>query len=107
MADLLPPASQGGDRERGGVVVGPDADPAGVAPKVVDAVGDGLAEGGVGEVVHVDLFGLAGGLPPAAAACVAADQLLLLGVHAPHRLPGGEVGLGLFVAVAELGVPAR
>jgi hypothetical protein len=33
------------------------------------------------------------------------DQLLLLGVHAHHRLPGGKVRPSLLVEVAELGIP--
>ena len=44
------------DRERGGVVVGADADPAGVRGHVVDPVGDGLAQLlPVEEVVRLDL----------------------------------------------------
>src|SRR5512132_4430855 len=35
-ADLLPPAPQRLDRERRGIVVDPDTDPAGIAPKVID-----------------------------------------------------------------------
>jgi hypothetical protein len=34
-----------------------------------------------------------------------AHQLLLLGVHADHRIAGGEVGVDLIVQVDELGVP--
>src|SRR5205085_599945 len=45
-ADGVPPASQGLHRERGGVVVGADRHPSVVGGDVVDAVGDGLAEGG-------------------------------------------------------------
>jgi hypothetical protein len=103
-ADLLPPTPQRLDRERRGVVVGPDADPAAVAPKVVDPIRDGLAQGGIGEVVDVDLFGLARRLPLPATVGEAPDQLLLLGVHAHHRLAGGQMLLGLLVEVAELGV---
>jgi hypothetical protein len=80
-ADLLPPAPQRLDRERRGVVVDPGPDPAAIAPRIVDPTGNGLA---VGE---------------------AADQLLLLGIHAHYRLPGGEMDLGLLAEVAELGVP--
>jgi hypothetical protein len=54
--------------------------------------------------MDVDLVGLAGGLPLAAAVGEAADQLLLLGVHAHHRLPGGQMRPSLLVEVAELGV---
>src|ERR1035437_4372250 len=61
-ADGVPPGAQGGDGERGRVVVGPDADPAGVGGHVIDAVGDRLTELLVGEVVDVDLLGLPGRL---------------------------------------------
>ena len=54
--------------------------------------------------MDVDLFGLAGGLPLPATVGEAPDQLLLLGVHAHHRLPSGQVDLRLLVEVAELGV---
>jgi hypothetical protein len=76
-------------------------------PEVVDPVGDRLAHLRIGEVVDVDPLGLARRLPLGTAACVAADQLLVLGVHADHRLPGGQMDLGLLVEVAELGVPVR
>src|SRR5215207_1062492 len=49
VASRLPPAADGGDRERGGVVVGADVDPAGVAGEVVDAIGNGLLGLRVGE----------------------------------------------------------
>jgi hypothetical protein len=55
--------------------------------------------------VDVDLLGLARGLPLPATACEAPDQLLLLGVHAHHRLASGKVRPRLFVEVAELGAP--
>jgi hypothetical protein len=73
-------------------------------PKVVDPIGDRLAQGGIGQVMDVDLVGLAGGLPLPATVGEAPDQLLLLGIHAHHRLPVREMGLGLLVEVAELGV---
>ena len=59
-ADGLPPAAQGRDGERGGVVVDPDRDPAGVGRDVVDAIGDRRAQVLVGEVVDADTFGLPG-----------------------------------------------
>jgi hypothetical protein len=55
--------------------------------------------------MDIDAFGLAGGLPLPAAVGETPDQLLLLGIHTHHRLPGGEMRLGLLVEVAELGVP--
>src|SRR3972149_1464584 len=51
-AEVLPPGADALDREGGGVVLDPDRHPAGVVGKVVDAVGDRLAELGVLEVVH-------------------------------------------------------
>jgi hypothetical protein len=54
--------------------------------------------------MDVDLLGFAGGLPLGATVGELADQLLLLGVHAHHRLPRGEMDLGLLVEVAELEV---
>jgi hypothetical protein len=103
-ADRLPPAAEGGHRECGGVVVGADADPAGVGGHVVDAVRVGLAQRRVEEVVHLDLLGPALRVPFPAAVVVRADEFLLRGVHADHRVTGGQVRLGLIVEVAELGV---
>ena len=77
---MLPPRPQRGDGERGGVVIAAHADPPGVGRDVIHPIGDGLADRGVGEVVHVDGDGLAFGLPLPASVLVAADQLLLFGV---------------------------
>ena len=55
--------------------------------------------------MDVDPLGLAQGLPLLAAVGEAPDQLLVLGVHTDHRLPVGQVDLGLLIQVAELGVP--
>src|SRR5665811_201325 len=55
--DGVPPRAQGVDRERGGLVVDPDTDPAGVGTRVIDAVRDGLALF-AHEVVDVDLLRL-------------------------------------------------
>jgi hypothetical protein len=70
-------------------VVCPNTDPAGVAPQVIDLVGDCLAQPRIGEVVDADLLGLAHRLPLPTAVGEAPDQLLFLGVHADHRLAGG------------------
>ena len=92
-AELLPPALDRGDRELGGVVVDPDADPALVVGEVVDAVGDRLAQFLVFEVVGADLDRVALGAPLAPAVLEVADQLLLLGVdarspaHRPRAAP--------------------
>jgi hypothetical protein len=55
--------------------------------------------------MDVDPLRLTRELPFPAAVGEAPDQLLLLGVHNHHRLPGGQMGLGLLVQIAELGVP--
>src|SRR5215203_2432300 len=65
---------------------------------------DRLAQLGVGEVVHVDPFRLARGLPFDPGVGELADQFLFLGVHADDRLPGGQVGGGLVVEVIKLGI---
>ena len=51
--------------------------------------------------------GLALGPPLAARVLELADQLLLLGVYADHRIGGALVGLDLLVDVPELRVPVR
>jgi hypothetical protein len=57
--------------------------------------------------MDIDPFGLARRLPLGATVGELANQLLLLGVHADHRLPSRQMDLGLLVQVAELGVPVR
>ena len=104
LADGFPPAAQCRDGERGGVVVDTDRDPAGVGRDVVDAIGDGLAQVLVGEVVDVDAFGLTHGLVLASAVLELPDQFLLLGVDRDHRLPGTDVLCDRGVEVTELGV---
>jgi hypothetical protein len=54
--------------------------------------------------MEVDLFRFARGPPLPAAVGEPADQFLLLGVHAHHRLPRGQMRPSLLVQVAELGV---
>ena len=55
--------------------------------------------------VHQD--GLPAGAPFPAGVGELADQFLLLGVHADHRVRGALVRFDLLVDVAELGVPVR
>src|SRR5262249_58087977 len=75
--------------------------------EVVDPVGVALARPRVGKVVALARAGPAGGPPFPAAVMVVADQLLLLGVHADHRLPGVAVLPDLLIEVAELRIPVR
>ena len=104
----IPPAADGLDRELGGVVVGADVHPPGVRrPGRRSRTGwpcprHRRRSHGPGPVP--DRPWAATG-PPGVAEL--ADQLLLLGVDADHRIPGRQVGLDLLVDVAELGVPVR
>ncbi len=85
-------------------MIGADADPAGVRRHVIDSVRNrflGLA----GEVVRLDSHGLPCGTPFVPGVLVVADQLLLLAVHADHRVTGVPVVSCLLIEVAELGVP--
>lgn len=84
-----------------------DGDPRVVGVDVVDPVGDRFGYLGVGEVVHLDLVGLAGGLVFAAAVGLVAHELLLLRVDADHRVTRRQVLAGEGVDVAELAVPGR
>ena len=61
LTEALPPAFDGGGGEFGGVVVDPDAHPTFVGGQILDAVGDGLAQLFIHEVVDANLFGVAGG----------------------------------------------
>jgi hypothetical protein len=101
---VLPPGTDRGDQELGGVGADPDRHEPLVAGKVVDSVGDGFAELLVGEVVRVDLDRPAAGLVLAPDRLVVADELLLFGVHADHRLSGGDRRPGGLVDVLELPV---
>ena len=92
--------------ERGAVVVGTHRDPPGAGRNVVDPVRGDLAQLLVDEVVHIHRLLQALGLPFPAAVPELAD-VLLLGVHADHRVAGGQVCGGLVVEVGELGVPVR
>ena len=98
----IPPAADQLDRELGGVRAGPHVHPAGVRGQVVHAVGRDLAELLIGEVVIIDLAGLAGALPLPAAGGVAADQLLLFRVNRDHRIAGRLECRDLLIDVAEL-----
>jgi hypothetical protein len=84
-----------------------DVHPARVRGQVVNAVRDGLAQFLIGEVVVLDVDGLARGPPFTAAVVVVTDQFLLLGVHADHRLPGVAEFPDLLVEIAELRIPVR
>lgn len=102
---VVPPAADRLHRERGGVVVGADVDPAGVGRQIVDAVRDGLAQLRICEVMHAHRHRITRRPPGTARIVEVADQLLLLGVHADHRLAGVPVIACLLVEIPELGIP--
>src|SRR5579883_2790098 len=106
-AHLLPPRRDRGDREDRRVVVDADVDEAVVGRNVIDAVGDGLADRVVGEVVHVHHLRFALGLPLASAVSEVADQLFLLRVDGDERHAAFEALLCLRVEVLELRVAVR
>jgi hypothetical protein len=106
-ARVVPPAADRLHSEGGGVMVGAHVHPAGVGGQVVDAVRDRLAQLQAGEVVTLDGDRITSGPPFTAAIVIMAGQLLLLGVHADHRLAGITVLLDPLVEVTELGVPVR
>ena len=88
-------------------MIGAHADPAGVRAQVVDPVRNGLAQIPIGKIMGLHLDRLARRPPLPSGILVLADQLLLLGVHANHRVPGRSVGRGLIVEVAKLRVAVR
>jgi hypothetical protein len=79
----LPPATDGVDREGGGVVIRSDADPADVVVvDVINAVWYRAFQLGINEVIHIDLFGPAFGSPFTARVLEIADQFLLFRIIA-------------------------
>jgi hypothetical protein len=82
-------------------VIGPHAHPTGVGAQVIDPIGNRLTDLGIGKVVHAHPLGLPAGCHSAPAVGKTADQLLLLGSHADHRLAR------LLVHIAKLPVPIR
>src|SRR5512132_3198851 len=111
---LEPPGTDRCDREGWRVMVHADTDPADVGVQVVDAIGDGLAQLRVNEVVDADLWRLALGVPLAPGVLEVAHQFFLLRVDrddwlapvlkVPH--PCSDV-LKLGVAIRMLGAFAR
>ena len=83
------------DREFGGVVIDADADTTSIRADVVDAIGNGLAEFLVDEVMHIDVERATLLLIIAAGVLVFADLALFLGVDRDHRLAGGLDALRL------------
>jgi hypothetical protein len=85
-------------------VVDADAHETGVGGHIVDPVGDRLADGVSGKIVHIDELRLFLGLPLARAVFEVADELLLLGVDGHHGNATIDAVLSLRVDVLELRV---
>jgi hypothetical protein len=85
----VPPAAQGGDRERGGIPVAVHRHPAGVRVQVVDPVRDRVMCALLGKIVRAYLLRLPRPVPLTPGDRVVAQDLLLLGIDADDRLSGG------------------
>ena len=79
------------NRERRGVVVDADGDPASVGSQIIDSIGHGAAKFFDQEVVHAHFFRIASRTPFAAGVLEIADQFLLLRIDRNSRLVLGLV----------------
>src|SRR5262249_7941701 len=77
-AHVPPPSAYRLYCKLGRVMIDPHADPAAVGRLVIDAIGNDLAHHLVGKVMDVDLFGLPGQVPLAAAITELAHEFFLL-----------------------------
>jgi hypothetical protein len=107
LAGELPPAPDRFHRERGVVVAGAHVHEPGVRAHVVNPVRDRVPAVPVREVMAAGLHRIAFRPPFPPVLRVLANLLFLLGIHADHQLPGGQVLFGPRGDVAELGVPVR
>ena len=104
----VPPAADRLHRQRGGVPVGADVHEPGVRlPRRRCRTGSRARRPCPGSHGSAPAPGSPAGRPFPAVLPVVPDLLLLLGVHADHRLPGSQVLFGLRGDVPELGVPLR
>src|SRR5690242_19871308 len=81
LAHFFPPAPDAFDREFGGVVIDPNADPPLIGCDIVDAIGRDLAEVRIKEIMDANVLGLSLGLPLLAAVLESADQCLFVDVR--------------------------
>ena len=88
-------------------MVGAHVDEPGVRAHVIDPVRDHVAFLPVSEAMIADLHRVALAPPFPPGLRILADLLLLLGIHADHRLGGGQVLFGLRGDIPELPVPVR
>src|SRR5262245_13622824 len=100
----LPPTADRGHGELRRVAADAHADPRLVVAQVVDPVGHGLPLARVGEVMGIDVPGLALGPPRPPGILEVPQGLLLLGVHRDRRLPPPLLRPHAAVDVPELGV---
>lgn len=103
---LIPPVPDRGDR-KGGVVITAHGHPANIGAQIIDPIRDGLAFGGIGEVVDVHFLGIARQMPLSTALRKLANQLFLFLVHRDHRLPQFHEGPHPATDPAELRIPVR
>ena len=106
-ARQVPPAADGLHRQRGGVVVGAHVHEPGVRPDVVDPVRDRVPALLIVEAVITDLHRAARRPPLPPGLRILPDLLLLLGIHADHRLARGQVLPRLRGDIPELGIAVR
>ena len=107
LPQVMPPAPNALDRERGRVGAEPDIDPAHVVDHVMDNVGDRLAEFLVRKVKDANLFGGPFRAPHTARIPEIPHQFLLPYVHGDHRLSGFSERRDVLVDVVELRIPVR
>ena len=98
----LPPAADGGDGKRGGVMICPKVDETLVPGYVIDAIRMGTADAGTGKIMALDFLGAILKVPFATLVFVLSHQFLLLGVHLDDRVTGCHEPLDGLIDVAEL-----
>ena len=106
-AHLVPPTADGLQGKPGGIVIHADTHPPLILTPIGHAVGNGLAQRLIHEIMHLDLFGLSPRSPLLAAVTEQADQFLLPGIHRDHRLTALLKTLHRHVDVLELSVAVR
>jgi hypothetical protein len=107
LAGQPPPAADRLHRQRRGVMAGAHVHEPGIGAHVVNPVRDRGPGPGLSEGVVADPHRAALGPPLPPGLGVLPGLLLLLGVHADHRLPRGQVLFGLRGDIPELGVAVR
>jgi len=104
MPHLSPPTADALHGKTGRIMRTAHGHPPQVEARIVDTAGYRLGEVRVGEVVHIDLDGLAFRLPFLPGILVVPDQFLLLGVDRDDRRASAQERLALALDVAKLGI---